>query len=193
MVAPVAATIALLAMLYFLLTGMLVARSAKSFRAEARREMARRHWAESRNLLVDLARSGQLSLHSNTFRSFYAVQTAVLRRPDEYTELSKAIAGVFLKTPDGDSPRSAWQDEIGEWPKEMAQVLKLMSLGIGSLLFRHRGWRRLVPAAVKISWLVSKSFSQDVANRLQNALPPLKATALLQEAQEETSGLMSAI
>lgn len=183
MVEFVAFGFALLLGLYLLATGALSFRAARRYKCEARKDETRTHWAEARDLLVTLARDGKLDLRSETFRTFYRVQTFILRRPERYEDISRAIAEDLLAM--DALPEPPWASEVPDWPEEMSLVMRYMGAGTGSLLVWHKGWRKLLPVLQKLSWLLSKHIARRGLSRVRGYLPkPMEATLLLERAQE---------
>lgn len=71
-------------------------RSRRKYRHEYRVERTQSHFAEARNELMQLALKGEVDVNSESFKLFYSFNTALMRRPDQYPELSYALTHSFL-------------------------------------------------------------------------------------------------
>lgn len=156
MVAETALFVGLLAVLYLVATTVPLARRVRRLKKIVRIEKTRTHWAEARDLLYTMVREGKLSSDSATFHTFCQIHTFVLRRPEEYDEISRTMASTFLAPPAAGLDNS-WLAERDSWPEEMREVMNKMVAGTGALLFGHAGLRRLVVFGLKISpWLAMR-------------------------------------
>src|SRR5687768_13041419 len=70
-------------------------RTARAYRRTARAERIRSRFAEARNQLTWKVIRGELDAESNTFRLLYFLQTAMMRRDDQYEQMwSTLVASV---------------------------------------------------------------------------------------------------
>jgi hypothetical protein len=76
--------------------GVIVMRSRRKYKHEYRTERTQSHFAEARNELMRLALSGEANVNSESFKHFYYFNTALMRRSDQYPELSSAMTHKFL-------------------------------------------------------------------------------------------------
>lgn len=66
-------------------------RSRRKYQNTIRNERIRQHFASARRTLMELAISGEIDVDSITFKSFYSLQTFIMRRPDQYREISQLL------------------------------------------------------------------------------------------------------
>ena len=92
-------------------------------------ETTRAYLANLRIDLLNLVTTGQLDPNSDTFQMLYLVHTFILRRPDQYRELSKLFANTILsdKTPISISSLSR---ESKTWTPEVSDVVKRTARGL---------------------------------------------------------------
>ena len=162
---------------------------ANRFIHSHRTERTRARWAKARNLLMQLVAEGKLDVRSQTFRRLYHLQTFVLRRPDEYKEISSELFESFADRP-GDSSGVDWiRDESADWPDEMVNVFREMVGGIGGLILLHLGWRRLAPLMARMAiWATAHASGQLLLSMSEK----LEATARLTEAERQVDQLARA-
>src|SRR5437588_7394466 len=60
------------------------------------KERTRRQFSEARIALVELALARDIDIRSMSFRFFYHINTAFIRRPDQYRAISKLLVSLFL-------------------------------------------------------------------------------------------------
>lgn len=158
MIAEFAFLLSLLLIVYLSITSWPVARRRRRYRSLARAEAARSYWGEAREELFNLVRDGKLDIRSETFRSFNAVQTFMLRRPDAYGDIAQQLLDMITVKPSGGQPK--WAGEIHDWPDEMTQILEKMGKGIGVILFGFAKRARLAALAVQVTgWMATRASS----------------------------------
>lgn len=96
-------------------------------------ERTRNCFADIRCRLVDLAMTGKIDSHSATFTSLHAMSTFIMRRPDQYDEISSRLTMHMLfcrgqADPAISAERAAWTPEVKELVREVAQGLNLLLL-----------------------------------------------------------------
>lgn len=166
----------------------------------AHTERARAHWAAARRELLGLVESGKISIESETFRTFYGLQTYIMRRPDAYAEFSRRLAAVMARAPQR-SPRKSWQAELEEWPPEMEPVLRHMSQGVLALVMGYPAGRRLM---VRLVLRAMPAFAPIVARHasaavfrvladLAKSIPGVKATHRMLAAQSKFDAMRGRI
>jgi hypothetical protein len=127
--------------LYLIVTTIPTSRRLRSLRHQILVDQTRNCWAEARVLTYKLAREGKLSPRSATFEHFVKTQTFILRRPDEYGQISQVLREALyspLNTP------PAWRAEVETWPPEMDAVIRNMAAGAYHLLRSRRRGRLLL-------------------------------------------------
>lgn len=125
--------------LYLVITTVPVSRRLRYLKREIHKDRVRNSWASARVMTYQLAREGKLAVDSATFTQFVALQTFILRRPDEYGPIAELLLNALARR-DGDESAIAWKHEIATWPHEMRYVLQHMSEGTYALLgSRRRG------------------------------------------------------
>lgn len=124
-------------------------------------EETQRHFAQARNQLMESAVTGELSVDSPVFKLFYAINTALMRRPDQYEEISKAIAPVLVleKTPGN---AEAFRNEMQKLSPEALNAVRATADALGhlvvdySFLLRNafRLFRHSNPDLTQMEWIV---------------------------------------
>src|SRR5205809_425605 len=67
------------------------------------KERTRRQFAEARNALMNLVIASDVDVNSMSFRFFYYINTAFMRRPDQYRQISRILVSLFLNQHDSSS------------------------------------------------------------------------------------------
>lgn len=124
--------------------------TALRIRAERKRlahmllvERIRAHFAVPRHTLTKLAIEGKIDVNSNAFHSLYQIMTFILRRPDQYKELSDVLAKELLNgVPEGSGTRL--KSELSVWPSEAKSVISEIANGMGLLVVEVSPRRRLL-------------------------------------------------
>lgn len=189
MTGEIALFVGLLGILYFVLTTIPVSRRVRLLKKEIAIERTRSCWAEARVQLMTLAREGKLSPHSATFRTFYGLQTFVLRRPEEYDAIARELASSFLQP--GRKRETAWSSEMEEWPEEMKCVLDKMAEGTIRLVAVHATGRFLL----RLPRLLVERWRQNAFRHLNGwvkKIPSLRAEWTLIAARDEMLQLKAA-
>jgi hypothetical protein len=106
-----------------LAVGIVVRRSRRKYRHEYRVERTQSHFAAARNELMRLAVAGEVDVNSRSFQRFYYVNTAIMRRPDQYSEISRAMVGAFLSR-QGDEPDEQLSRESKNWSPAFRDAVK---------------------------------------------------------------------
>lgn len=99
-------------------------------------ETTRRYFAEARNQLVHLALQGEIDVNSATFQSFYLLQTRVMRRPEQYRQLSAIVLATLLR-PASTQTDSPLRREAATWGPTVKEVVKATADAFQHLLFQH--------------------------------------------------------
>lgn len=124
--------------------GVLAWLDSRKIRHERNSERTRRQFAEARNRLVKLAVDRRVDVNSASFKYFYQINTAFMRRPDQYREISAAVAYSFLK-PDSDSPSDEeLLREAKDWSPEFKKVVRATADAMGYLLLDYSFFLRLM-------------------------------------------------
>lgn len=105
-----------------LVVGIVVRRSRRKYRHEYRVERTQSHFAAARNELMRLAVAGEVDVNSRSFQRFYYVNTAIMRRPDQYAEISHAMVTAVL-TRQGE-PDEQLSRESKNWSPAFREVVK---------------------------------------------------------------------
>lgn len=105
------------------IVGYLVERQNRKLRQLIRTERTQQQFAEARNDLMRLALSGGIDTQSSTFRTLYHMNTAVMRRPDVYPEISAGLFKVVLHTAAMEST-SPVEEESATWSPAVKDVVK---------------------------------------------------------------------
>ncbi len=115
----------------------------RKVRHERNVERTRRQFAEARNHLFRLMLEHKVNVDSVSFKHFYQINTAFMRRPDQYREISAAVAYLFLKMPDS-PPSQEMLDESKDWSPEFKQVVRATADAMGYLLLDYSLFIRLM-------------------------------------------------
>ena len=77
-------------------------------------EQTQGNFAEVRNELMRLAVSGEANARTDTFREIYQLNTAFMRRPDEYVDMSNALRRFMMSNEETPSGKTAIERESGQ-------------------------------------------------------------------------------
>jgi hypothetical protein len=99
-------------------------------RREVREERTRAHFAACRNSLMEIARRGDVSVKSATFRMLYGVSTAVVRRREQYDDLAQVVGRAVLLPPAPGGLARAVDAEQSTWTPEVRQVAQQLAEGL---------------------------------------------------------------
>jgi hypothetical protein len=142
-------TFGLVAVLYLLITSIPTARRVRDLKRKIHIERTRSYWGEARVLMYKLAREGKISVNSHTFQSFVVMQTAVLRRPEEYDRISEVLFRQFTN-PTVSPGVPVWRQEVPSWPPEMQEVTRNMAHGTQQLLWSRGRGRMIMFVGLKL-------------------------------------------
>lgn len=122
-----------------LVVGIVVMRSRRKYRHDYRVERTQSHFAAARNELMRLAVAGEVDVNTKSFQRFYYLNTAIMRRPDQYVELSRAMVGAFLsRKGDADEQLSieskSWSPAFREVVKATANAMNYIILDYSRLM-----------------------------------------------------------
>lgn len=106
-----------------LIVGIFIWRSRHIFRNELRKERAEGQFAIARNKLMNLALASEIDVNTISFKSFYSINTAFMRRPDQYSEMTAALVHLFLNVHDS-SQGEELQAESKRWSPAFREVVK---------------------------------------------------------------------
>lgn len=126
-----------------LVVGIVVMRSRRKYKHEYRTERTQSHFAEARNKLMRLAIDGEVDVNSESFRRFYCFNTTLMRRPDQYPELSHAITHVFL-TESGNSHDSTLDQESKHWTPAFKRVVVMTANAMDYIVLDYSWIVRLI-------------------------------------------------
>ena len=141
--------IAVLWVLRELIVGYYVRRSRRKYREEYRTERAQSHFAAARNDLMRLAIAGEIDVDSASFRRFYFINTALMRRPDQYPQFSQAITRMILDSR-GLEPDEELVRESKRWTREFRAVVTATANALDYILLDYSRLVRLMFRMEKI-------------------------------------------
>lgn len=96
-------------------------------------EATQRHFAVARNKLMRSAVEGKIDVNSSVFKIFYAVNTALMRRPDQYEEISQALGALIILEED-EGGAKVLRSEIEELDSEALDAVEATGDAIGHLV-----------------------------------------------------------
>ena len=105
-------------------------------------ERTRHHFAEARTKLLKMVRESKIDANSETFKTIYHINTYVMRRPDQYPEISrKVLRAILLSKKEGSLTSEAqdWDQETKEVVRETANALGLIVVDYSRIL-RIAAW-----------------------------------------------------
>lgn len=107
-----------------ILVGLNSIRMRKKYEYLRRLEQTQGRFAVVRNELMRFAVEGEADAKSATFREIYQLNTAFMRRPDEYKEMSAALRRFVMSSemPSGGSAISREMSHIDPGTKEAARM-----------------------------------------------------------------------
>ena len=130
------AAIMLLWTLREVIVGSLVWRRRRRIRQSIRVECTQRHFAEARNEIMRLARTGKVDMNSVTFGSLYSINTMIMRRPDQYQEISTWLMAMFLN-PDRPERNELLVEESRHWTGEIKEVVRLTAAAMDYIILEY--------------------------------------------------------
>jgi len=124
------------------------------------KERTRRQFSEARNSLVELAIARDIDIRSMSFRFFYHINTAFIRRPDQYRAISKLLVSLFLNQHDSSSGEELLA-ESKSWSPAVKSVVRATADALGyvvidysaTLRFMFRLEKRLDPKSTPFHML----------------------------------------
>jgi hypothetical protein len=128
-----------------LIVGLYIWRGRRRFRNELRVEQAQCQFAIARNKLMSLAVNKEIDVNTRSFKSFYRVNTAFMRRPDQYREIAAMLVHMFLNIHDSSSGEELlaesknWSPAFREVVRNTADAMETLILNY-SLLVRKMFW-----------------------------------------------------
>jgi len=126
-----------------LVVGIVVKRSRRRYRHEYRVERTQSHFAAARNELMRLAVAGELDVNSRSFQRFYYVNTVIMRRPDQYSEINRAIVGAILSGK-GDEPDEQLSRESKNWTPAFREVVTATAHALDNIVLDYSRLMRLM-------------------------------------------------
>jgi len=105
-------------------------------RYRKRVEETQRHFAEARNQLMEAAIGGNIDVDSEAFKLFYGINTAFMRRPDQYEEISKALTTISVLDEDPESAE-AMRVEVEDLSPEALDALRRTGDALGHLVIDY--------------------------------------------------------
>lgn len=105
-------------------------------------ERTRRQFAEARNELMRAAIEKQVDFNSMSFQYFYRLNTAFMRRPDQYREIMAAIAHSVLNPQDSKTGEEVIT-ESSNWSPEFKRIVKTTADAMGYLLLDYSLFLRI--------------------------------------------------
>jgi len=124
----------------------------RKIRHNLRVEITQRNFAVARNELMRLALKGEVDVNSASFKRIYFLNTGLMRRPDQYPEMSNAIARVFLSNEETE-PDEELKRESKTWSPGFREVVKATAKAMDYIVLDY-------------SWLVRLAF------RLEKSVHP---------------------
>ena len=107
------------------------------------KERTRRQFAEARNALMNLAIAKDVDVNSLSFRFFYYINTAFMRRPDQYREISIVLVNLFLNQHDSSSGEELLA-ESRHWSPSFKSVVRLTAGALGYVVLDYSWSVRLM-------------------------------------------------
>ena len=107
------------------------------------KERTRRQFAESRNALVELAMAREVDVKSRSFQLFYHINTAFMRRPDQYREISGLLVRLFLDHHNS-SPAEELLAESKNWSPGFKAVVRSTADALGYVVLDYSWFIRLM-------------------------------------------------
>ena len=115
---------------------LLAWRKIVTLEEKQRIECTTRRFAKARAHLMDLAVQGIISTDSYTFQSLYTINTFVMRRPDQYAEISALLFRVILTGENSKDPDPLTQESV-TWTPEIKAVMRETAEAIGIIILDH--------------------------------------------------------
>ncbi len=148
---------------------IVVMRSRRRYKHEYRTERTQSHFAEARNQLMRLALNGELDVNSKSFKYFYYFNTALMRRPDQYPEISHAMTQKFLGNYE-QGAASPLDEESKHWTPAIKDVVVMTANAMDYIV-------------VDYSWVIRLMFRFE--RRKQPHLTPIRMLRRIAKKLEE--------
>lgn len=126
-----------------LIIGFYVWLSRRKYRHEYRTERTQSHFAAARNDLMRLAIAGEVNVNSTSFKRIYSLNTALMRRPDQYPEFSQAITYMFVSNHNAE-PDEELERESKEWSPAFKQVVRATARAMDYIVLDYSWLMRLM-------------------------------------------------
>jgi hypothetical protein len=117
--------------------------SRQNYKYEYRTERTQSHFAAARNDLMLLAIANEVDVNSVSFKQIYALNTALMRRPDQYPEFSQAIAHWVICNRD-EQHDEVLERESKEWSPAFRQVVKATAHAMDYIILDYSWIMRLM-------------------------------------------------
>jgi hypothetical protein len=121
-----------------LILGFLSWRKSRIWRKIEHKEVTQRFFAEARNDLMGLILREEISPNSVTFRFFYYFDTFVMRRPNDYNQISALLR--YSLVSDDNSNSGIIESLIKEkktWTPSVKQMVSKQSKALNHLMVSH--------------------------------------------------------
>ena len=139
--------------------GFYISKKRAKLKGYIRDEKTRTHFAEVRNDLMKMVRENEIDVNGPIFKDIYLTTSFIMRRPDQYKDISNAITITLFKS----------VKEIKFQEKELAfiqnnndikNILKRYSEGCSLLILNYSFIRRMITQAEYrtgfITWVLKK-------------------------------------
>lgn len=126
-----------------LVLGTWAAKDRSRIRHYRNKERTRRQFAEARNALTELALTRDTDVNSMSFRFFYYINTAFMRRPDQYREISGVLVALFLNQHNSSSSEELLA-ESRMWSPGFKAVVRKTADALGYVVIDYSWWRRFM-------------------------------------------------
>ncbi|HEY0003736.1 MAG TPA: hypothetical protein VGB17_02910 [Pyrinomonadaceae bacterium] len=118
---------------------------------QIRDERTQAYFAEARIKLMGLALHDKVSVDSATFKVFYGLNTAIMRRPDAYAEIGNLLARCIVESMDQEVS-SPFIEESKAWSVEVKEVAAKTAEGVHFLIIQHSPFTR---SLYRTRWLLA--------------------------------------
>ena len=173
-----------------IVVGLFVWLSRRRVRQSLRVERTQSQFADARNELMRLVHNGNIDTHSVTFGFFYSINTLIMRRPDEYREISAALRATFLN-PSTSERNNALQEESKHWTKEIKNAVQLTAKAMDYIILEY-SWplrclyrirKRTDPTLTPRRWL------SGIARRIEETQEKKPVVLEIRQTQEKMHNL----
>jgi hypothetical protein len=120
-----------------LIVALVTWKKTRSVTQKRRVEVTQRHFAEARNALMRAALDGEIDVDSYIFKLFYFLNTAFMRRPDQYVDISDALAKVLILDDSDAEISSEVKKEASTLSQEAAEAIKKTGDAMGYLVIDY--------------------------------------------------------